>query len=119
VTAAALAHALAVHPVTAEIRGHTLGYVVDLPYAQLVIAGYLVATIGSLLLSGERGLVVLGILVTAGAMVCWTLWELEFVSTWCAVAAVSSVVLFFWVNGRDREPEKRPYVSARRGGSTG
>lgn len=118
-TAAALAHALAVHPVTAEIRGHTLGYVVDLPYAQLVIAGYLVATIGSLLLSGERGLVVLGILVTSSAMVCWTLWELEFVSTWCAVAAVSSVVLFFWVNGRDREPGRRPYVSAGRGGSTG
>ncbi|MEW1826894.1 DUF6629 family protein [Streptomyces sp. NPDC088196] len=119
VTAAALARALAVHPVTAEIRGHTLGYVVDLPYAQLVIAGYLVATIGSLLLSGERGLVVLGILVTAGAMVCWTLWELEFVSTWCAVAAVSSLVLFFWVNGRDREPGSRPYVSAGRGRSTG
>ncbi len=30
-TAAALGHALATHSVTAEIRGHTLGYVVRLP----------------------------------------------------------------------------------------
>ncbi|MGQ4433481.1 DUF6629 family protein [Streptomyces sp. SAS_260] len=118
-TAAALGHALAAHSVTAEIRGHTLGYVVHLPHPQLVIAGYLVATIGSLLLSGERGLVVLGVLVTIGALICWTLWELEFVSTWCAVAALSSVVLFFWVRGRDSEPGVRPFVSAGRGGSTG
>jgi hypothetical protein len=117
-TAAALAHALAARSVRAEIRGHTLGYVVDLPHARLVIAGYLVATVGALLLSGDRGLRVLGILVAAGALVCWTLWELEFVSTWCAVAAVSSVVLFFWVSGRTGNPGKRGYVGAARGGST-
>ncbi|MFJ6894252.1 DUF6629 family protein [Streptomyces hokutonensis] len=116
-TAAALAYALVAHPVTSEIRGHTVGYVVDLAHPQLVIAGYLVATVGSLLLSGDRGLLVLGVLVTVGALVCWTLWELEFVSTWCAVAAVSSVVLFFWVRGRDGEPGKRPYAGVAGGGS--
>ncbi|MFD5074142.1 DUF6629 family protein [Streptomyces sp. NPDC058371] len=99
-TAAALAYALAARPVTAEIRGHTVGYVVDLPHAQLLIAGYLLATVGSLLLSGDRGLRLLGILVGVGAVVCWALWRLEFVSTWCAFAAVCSVVLFFWVRGR-------------------
>ncbi len=62
---------------------------------------------------------VLGVLVTIGALICWTLWELEFVSTWCAVAALSSVVLFLWVRGRDSEPGVRPYVGAGRGGSTG
>ncbi|MFJ9629460.1 DUF6629 family protein [Streptomyces sp. NPDC091280] len=107
-TAAALAHALVAHPMSSEIRGHTVGYVVDLAHPQLVIAGYLVATVGSLLLSGDRGLLVLGILVAVGAFVCWMLWKLEFVSTWCAVAAVSSVVLFFWVRGRDGRPGKRP-----------
>ncbi|MEU1043400.1 DUF6629 family protein [Streptomyces sp. NPDC005551] len=101
VTATALAHALAVRPVTAEVRGHTLGYVLDLPHAQLLIGGYLLATVGSLLLSGDRGLTVLGVLVAVGAIVCWALWRLEFVSTWCAFAALCSVVLCFWVRGRE------------------
>ncbi|MGW7610543.1 DUF6629 family protein [Streptomyces sp. NPDC054766] len=100
-TAAALAHAMAVHPVRAEIRSHTMGYVVDLPRHELVIAGYLFATVGALLMSGDRGLLLLGILVAAGATVCWSLWELEFVSTWCAFAAVVSVSLLGWVNSRE------------------
>jgi hypothetical protein len=56
--------------------------------------------VGSLLLSGDRQLVVLGMLVAVGALICWTLWRLEFVSTWCAFAAVCSVVLFRWVRAR-------------------
>ncbi|MEV0176288.1 DUF6629 family protein [Streptomyces sp. NPDC050803] len=95
-TAAVLAHALATHPVRAEIRGHTVGYVVDLPHADLVITGYLVATIGSLLLSGDRRLSTLGLLTAVGAVICVALWRTEFVSTWCAFAAVCSVVLYGW-----------------------
>ncbi|MFB6554808.1 DUF6629 family protein [Streptomyces sp. NPDC056405] len=99
-TAAVLAYVLATRPVRAEIRGHTIGYVVDLPHAPLLIVGYLVATVGSLLLSGDRGLRLLGILAGAGALICWASWRLEFVSTWCAFAAVCSVVLLGWVNAR-------------------
>ncbi|MEV6486135.1 DUF6629 family protein [Streptomyces sp. NPDC051576] len=117
VTAAVLAEALVAHPVSSEIRGHTVGYVVDLSHPQLVIAGYLVATVGSLLASGDRGLVLLGVLVAVGAVVCWALWELEFVSTWCAVAAVTSVVLFFWVRGRGQGTWR--YVGVSRGGAAG
>ncbi|WAZ25937.1 hypothetical protein STRCI_007468 [Streptomyces cinnabarinus] len=98
-TAATLSYILATRPVRAEIRGHTVGYVVDLPHAELVIAGYLLATVGSLLLSGERGLVTLGVLVAVGALICAALWRTEFVSTWCAFAAVVSVVLLGWVRG--------------------
>jgi hypothetical protein len=104
-TAAALAYALATRPMTAEIRGHTLGYVLHLPHAWLLVVGYLLATVGSLLLSGDRGLAVLGILVGAGALACWALWRWEFVSTWCAVATVCSVVMFAWVRGRRETPE--------------
>jgi hypothetical protein len=100
-TAAALAHAMAVHPVRAEIRSHTMGYAVDLPRPELVIAGYLFATVGALLMSGDRGLLLLGVLVGAGAAICWSLWELEFVSTWCAFAAVVSVSLLGWVSSRE------------------
>jgi peptidoglycan/LPS O-acetylase OafA/YrhL len=103
-TAAALVHALATRPVRAEIRGHTLGYVVDLAHPELLVAGYLLVTIGSFLLSGDRRLVLLGVMVCAGAAVCWALWELEFVSTWCAFAALCSVVLFGWVR---RQPDAK------------
>ncbi|MCX5135212.1 DUF6629 family protein [Streptomyces sp. NPDC060011] len=99
-TAAALAYALVAHPVTAEIRGHTMGYAVRLGRPELVIAGYLFATVGALLLSGDRGLLLIGALMGGGAVICWALWELEFVSTWCAFAAVGSVALLAWVASR-------------------
>ncbi|WP_217169408.1 DUF6629 family protein [Streptomyces sp. AC512_CC834] len=101
-TAAALAYVLATRPVRAEIRGHTVAYVVDVPHAELLVGGYLVATVGALLLAGDRGLRALGVLAAVGALICWALWRLEFVSTWCAFAAVCSVVLLGWVNGRRR-----------------
>ncbi|WP_030775622.1 DUF6629 family protein [Streptomyces sp. NRRL S-920] len=100
VTAAALAYALATRAVTAEIRGHTIGYSLGLPYAELIVGGYFLATIGSLLLSGDRGLVLFGVLVALGAVVSVALWRQEYLSTWCAAAAVCSVVLCFWVGGR-------------------
>ncbi|GHD32460.1 hypothetical protein GCM10010335_24370 [Streptomyces galbus] len=100
VTAAFLAHALATRTVRAEIRGHTVGYVLGLPHPPLLVAGYLVATIGAFLLSGDRVLVLLGLLVAVGALVCGALWRLEFVSTWCALAAVCSVVVWAWVGRR-------------------
>ncbi|MFB7590106.1 DUF6629 family protein [Streptomyces sp. NPDC056169] len=99
-TTAVLAYRLATRPVTAEIRGHTLGYVVDLPYAALLITGYLLATVGALLLARDRILRLLGLLTGAGAVVCALLWSAEFVSTWCALAAVASVVLLVWVRSR-------------------
>ncbi|MFF6824658.1 DUF6629 family protein [Streptomyces longwoodensis] len=100
VTAALLTHALATRTVRAEIRGHTVGYVLGLPHPELLVAGYLVATIGAFLLSGDRVLVTLGVLVAVGALVCGALWRLEFVSTWCAVAALCSVVVWAWVGRR-------------------
>ncbi|MFJ5879363.1 DUF6629 family protein [Streptomyces sp. NPDC093088] len=99
-TACLLAYRLATRPVTAEIRGRTLGYVVDLPYAPLLLAAYLLATVGALLLARDRLLRLLGLLTGAGAAVCALVWTTEFVSTWCALAAVASVLLLVWVRGR-------------------
>ncbi|WP_330293534.1 DUF6629 family protein [Streptomyces sp. NBC_00576] len=100
VTSTALAYNLATHRVTADIRGHTVGYAVHLSHSGLVVAGYLLATVGSLLLSGDRRLLLFGILAGVGAPVCWTLWRLEFVSTWCALAALCSLVLLHWARAR-------------------
>ncbi|MFI9102129.1 DUF6629 family protein [Streptomyces fildesensis] len=104
VTAVTLAYFLATRTVTADVRGHTVGYGLDLPRSSLIIAGYLVATIGSLLLSGDRLLRLLGGLVAAGALICAVVWRLEFISTWCAFAAVASVVVLAWVHRRPAGP---------------
>ncbi|MGW0422522.1 DUF6629 family protein [Streptomyces sp. NPDC003015] len=108
-TAVSLAHGLATRPVRGEIRGHTMAYVIGLPRVELLVAGYLIATVGALLLSGDRWLTGLGVLAGAGALVCWLLWRLEFVSTWCALAAVCSVVLYGWAS---RRPAPRPALPA-------
>ncbi|MFJ5829285.1 DUF6629 family protein [Streptomyces sp. NPDC093089] len=106
-TSAFLAYHLATHPVSAEIRGRTLGYAVDLPYAPLVMAGYLLATVGALLLARDRLLRALGTVTGTGAVVCAVLWSGAFVSTWCALAAVASLLLLFRIR-------RRPTVTPRR-----
>jgi hypothetical protein len=99
-TAVGLGAGLAYEPVTAQVRGHTLGYGLGLPGAPLLIAGYLLATVGSLLVSGDRVLRLLGVVVAVGAALCAALWRLEFISTWCAFAAVVSVMMLWWVRDR-------------------
>ena len=113
VTGGVLAYCLATRPVTAHVRGHTLGYAVDLPYPLLLVAGYLVAAIGSLLLSGDRRLVWLGVLVAGGAAVCAALWRYEFISTWCAFAAVCSAVLLGWAGRPDASAGGEPGTRVR------
>ncbi|MEV7418325.1 DUF6629 family protein [Streptomyces sp. NPDC089919] len=106
VSGAALVAGLARHTVTAEVRGHTVGYALGIPYAPLLVALYLFATLGALLLSGDRLLRALGALLAAGAVLCAVLWRLEFASTWCAFAAVASLLVLAWV--RRARPDPRP-----------
>ncbi|WP_327739521.1 hypothetical protein OG749_42450 [Streptomyces nojiriensis] len=105
--AAVLAYCLATRPVTAEIRGRTIGYVVNVPWTPLVLAGYLFATLGSLLLAGDRRLGTLGVVLAAGALACSALWRLKFASTWCTFAAVASLLVW----GRVRRPYAAPPVT--------
>ncbi|QNE23765.1 DUF6629 family protein [Streptomyces sp. INR7] len=100
-TAAVLAYALTTGPVTAEVRGRTIGYGVNVPWMPLVLAGYLFATLGALLLAGDRRLRTLGVVLAAGTLACSALWRLEFASTWCAFAAVASLLVLGWVGGRE------------------
>jgi len=103
VVSAVLAHSVATSHVTAQPRGHVLDYGVDIPHLAVVIAGYLVATLGSLLVSDDRDIRALGIVLTVGAVICGGLWLEEFASTWCAFAAVASLA----PPGPDRGP---PFV---------
>ncbi|MFJ1703753.1 DUF6629 family protein [Kitasatospora sp. NPDC088346] len=106
--AVALAVPVARGPVTAQVHGHALGYRIGVPGAAVLVAGYLLATVGALLASGDRVLRLLGVLVGAGAVVCAAVWRLTFVSTWCALAAVCAVLLLRWVRTTGARGRPRP-----------
>jgi hypothetical protein len=98
---ALLAVLVATHPVTAEVHGHTLRYGVGAPPAiAVLIAGYLLVTVGALLCAGDRTLRLLGVLTGLGAVLCFALYRLAFVSTWCALSAAASLVLLRWTGRR-------------------
>lgn len=105
-TSAVLALAVASGPVTAEAVGHTIRYGVGVPDSRLVAAGYLIATVGALLTSGQRDIIALGAVCGLGAAVCLTLWDAAFVSTWCALAAVSSVFVLRWIRHARTGPDE-------------
>lgn len=123
VVAAYLAEALATGPVNATVRGHTVQYAIGIDHAHIVIAGYLVASLGSLLASGERVLVWFGAVGAVGAAICAWIWTREFASTWCALAAVTSVMLLAWVRGHGRgdgtDHPAAPAEARREAGSRG
>ncbi|WP_194892518.1 DUF6629 family protein [Catenulispora pinisilvae] len=95
-TSITLAFALARGPVKAHVHGHTLAYTVGIPAAPLVVAGYLVATLGALLVAEDRTIRTLGVVCTIGSVACFLIWRLAFASTWCALAAVASLILLRW-----------------------
>ncbi|MFC1411369.1 DUF6629 family protein [Streptacidiphilus sp. N1-12] len=103
-------------PVTASVDGHTLRYGVGVPHSTLVGAGYLLATVGALLASGEHDIRLLGIVCGVGAAVCLTLWQTAFVSTWCALAALSSVFVLRWLWHRSDRGSDSPGRSVPPGG---
>jgi hypothetical protein len=101
---AVLGYTVASGTVTAYPVGHTMHYGVHhLVIENVVVAGYLIATIGALLVSDQPELRLLGLVTCVGALVCFVLWKEAFVSTWCALAAVASVIVLYWI----RRPRKR------------
>ncbi|GAA1938762.1 DUF6629 family protein [Kitasatospora viridis] len=109
-----LAVVVASHPITAEAHGHTLRYAIGAAGpAGILQVGYLIATVGALLLGGDRLLRLLGVLVGLGAVLCLALYRLAFVSTWCALSALAALVLLRWV----RRPLPGPGGTVRPAGS--
>jgi len=98
---AALGADVAAHQVTATAEGHVLNYGLGISAGWLLIGGYLLSTLGAPLLSPDRLVRWFGAASTIGAAGCAAAWRLAFASTWCAYAAVLSVMLLFWA----RRPE--------------
>jgi hypothetical protein len=103
VVSVAMAVQIGVRGVTASAHGHVLDYGIGVVTGAglALIGGYLVATLLAPLLSGDRFLRWFGVVATVGAAGCAAAWRLAFASTWCAFAAVLSVLLLAWVR-RDR-----------------
>lgn len=103
-TSAVLVLLMTAGPLTAQPVGHTMQYGLHhIRLENLPVAGYLVATLGALVASDQPEIRLLGLVSSVGAVVCYSLWANEFVSTWCALAAVASVVVLYWL----RRPKKR------------
>jgi len=93
VTTALLARATLDGPVSASIQGQHLSYDIDLTYPVTVVALYVVATCGALLVSSHRSLRVYGLinLPVVGALA--VLSQSGLVSLWCLWAALSSIAI--------------------------
>ena len=77
-------------PVTASLETHHIGYTTDLHAGLVVVAAYVTATCGSLVLSGFRDIAIFGIINLVAVAVFAKLAIDGFASLWCAWAAVTS-----------------------------
>lgn len=90
VVSAVLLAAMLRGPVVATLATHHLSYSTDLHAGWLVVAAYVAATCGALLLSGYRDMAVFGVVNLVAVAVIARLTIDGFASFWCAWAAISS-----------------------------
>ena len=93
--------------VTAQAHGHVLDYGLGVGVGWVLIGGYLVATLGAPLLSPDPFVRWFGVAALVGAAGCAAAWLYAFASTWCAYAAVLSLMLLVWVRRRPAEADAR------------
>lgn len=77
-------------PVTSSLGARHIAYTTDLRAGGLVVAAYVAATCGSLVLSGSRDIAIFGIVNVLAVAVFAKLAIDGFASLWCAWAAVAS-----------------------------
>jgi len=73
--------------------GHVMHYRAGIPLLPVVVVGYLVTTCVPLLTSPEATMRHLGMTLSVGAVLVAAADVLAFASTWCALAAVASVLI--------------------------
>lgn len=80
-------------PVEATIGGRYIAYDVTLAYGGLIVAGYVAATCGALLISSQRIIARFGVFNLAAVCVLAWLNTTGFASLWCAWAAIASLAI--------------------------
>lgn len=84
---------LATVPHAARIHGGHIAYTAEPQLRPMIGVAYLAATGFGPLLSSYRGVQLLGLIVTAGAVVSYFFYWEAFVSVWCFFAAAGSIVI--------------------------
>lgn len=104
------AYALAAFPVTADLAGHHVRYGIEAPVLFRVPVDllYYLVTVPPLLLSGHRGLRVIGVAMIAALVVSRLVYQEYFVSVWCFFAALISVLVVVVVRAGAARAEAAP-----------
>jgi hypothetical protein len=93
------AWALGIGPVAHRIDGHQISYSVDLPFAALTLAVYVVATCGPGLAARPRLLQLFALLNLAVVSLLAWLNQSGVISLWCIWGAITSVLINLYVRG--------------------
>ena len=113
--AAFLVASMATGPVAAEIAGRYICYDIELSYGGQIVALYVVATCGPILVCSSRSLFVFGILNLIAVVSLGLLLSSGVISLWCAWAAVTSVAITMHLRdrGRTASPVRDPVAGSR------
>lgn len=98
-------------PFSVGMRPHHLDYFINQRHGLVIVGFYVVAVCGALLCSGDRRIVVFGVVnVVAIAVIAWSIAD-GFASVWCGWAAVSSGAIALYMRF-GRAHRAHPYVFA-------
>ncbi|WP_040494760.1 DUF6629 family protein [Ilumatobacter nonamiensis] len=89
-------------PVAAELRPYHLSYSTALPAGGIIVGAYVTATCGSFLFSGNRYLVMFGVVNIVAVASVAALVVSGFASLWCAWAAVMSAAFALYLRRSER-----------------
>ena len=106
VVGAILLAAMVRGPIGVRLASYHLSYSIRVPYGFLIIALYVVAVCGPLLMSGYRNVVIFGAVNLVAVIVIAKLTISGFASVWCGWAAVSSAAIA--LHCRNAEPATQP-----------
>jgi hypothetical protein len=95
-------------PVSAALGTRHIAYDIGVPYGAFIVTAYVIATCGSLLISGHRYIVIFGAINLPVIALLALAAPSGFASLWCAWAAVTSVMIAAHL--RRRPEEERPAV---------
>jgi hypothetical protein len=115
VLSVAVAYGLIAYPVSANIDGGHVQYRLDspLPFRWVIDLVYAVVTVGPPLVSSNRRIRVLGLIVVASLVISKIFFYWYFISVWCFFAAWCSILIVLVVrNDRWHNPGERPRATA-------
>jgi hypothetical protein len=107
VIAVFLLAAMARGPVGVKLAPYHLSYSIQIPDGLLVVALYVVAVCGPLLMSGHRNVVIFGAVNLIAVIVIAKLTISGFASVWCGWAAVSSAAIALHCRFAEPETQRR------------